>query len=255
MNVRRSLIFLSLCMWTFAAAGQQPPKEFDVASIKRSAPDASGGFSGQRPDGTVVWTSQPVESILPIVAGQYVAEVRGLPEWTRQEEYDVIAKPPAGAAPADHTEMWRALLSERMKLRWHIEQEERTALNLVLARKDGRLGPQLRPTSASCGNGAQCGGRSSRTGFAFEAVSMERLAQMLQGPAGYQVVNRTGLEGLYSVTLTFLRGSLNSAVGRLPDDPPDLETALQEQLGLKFERGRALASILVIDYVERPSPN
>ncbi len=37
--------------------------------------------------------------------------------------------------------------------------------------------------------------------------------------------------------------------------PPGLFTAIQEQLGLKFQSTRAPAEVLVIDHVEKPSPN
>ncbi len=45
----------------------------------------------------------------------------------------------------------------------------------------------------------------------------------------------------------------------LPTDaanaPPNLYTAIQEQLGLKLEATKALTDVLVIDKVEKPSEN
>jgi uncharacterized protein (TIGR03435 family) len=37
--------------------------------------------------------------------------------------------------------------------------------------------------------------------------------------------------------------------------PPDLFTAMQEQLGLKLESTKAPVDVLVIDHVEKPSAN
>jgi uncharacterized protein (TIGR03435 family) len=37
--------------------------------------------------------------------------------------------------------------------------------------------------------------------------------------------------------------------------PPPLFTAIQEQLGLKLEAGNARADVIVIDRLERPTPN
>jgi uncharacterized protein (TIGR03435 family) len=47
---------------------------------------------------------------------------------------------------------------------------------------------------------------------------------------------------------------------RVPPPPadakaPSLFTAMQEQLGMKFESSRAPVDVMVIDSVEHPSPN
>jgi len=40
-----------------------------------------------------------------------------------------------------------------------------------------------------------------------------------------------------------------------PDDPPDLFTAFQQQLGLKLEATKTPVDVLVIDRVSKPSEN
>jgi uncharacterized protein (TIGR03435 family) len=40
-----------------------------------------------------------------------------------------------------------------------------------------------------------------------------------------------------------------------PDAPPSLFTAVQEQVGLKIESTKTMVDVLVIDRVEKPSPN
>jgi uncharacterized protein (TIGR03435 family) len=39
------------------------------------------------------------------------------------------------------------------------------------------------------------------------------------------------------------------------DAPPPLFTAIQEQIGLKLEAGKAPVSVLLLDHVEKPSGN
>jgi uncharacterized protein (TIGR03435 family) len=39
------------------------------------------------------------------------------------------------------------------------------------------------------------------------------------------------------------------------DAPPGLFTEIQEQIGLKLESAKAPVDVLVIDRVEKPSPN
>jgi len=84
---------------------------------------------------------------------------------------------------------------------------------------------------------------------------MTALADRLaSGPfqLGRQVVDRTGLKGLYDFTLEW---TPDRPEGQ--DNPgPSLFTALQEQLGLKLESVKAPVEVLVVDSVEkRPSGN
>jgi hypothetical protein len=46
--------------------------------------------------------------------------------------------------------MMRNMLRGRMKVAGHIVEQERTTLALVVARNDGRLGPQLRKSTIDC---------------------------------------------------------------------------------------------------------
>lgn len=81
------------------------------------------------------------------------------------------------------------------------------------------------------------------------------------------VVDQTGLTGRYDFTLKWtpddsqfaqFRGAVPQpppAAGDNPNAPPSLYTAVQEQLGLKIEAEKAPDDVMVIDHVEKPSPN
>jgi len=77
------------------------------------------------------------------------------------------------------------------------------------------------------------------------------------------VVDKTGLQGRYDFTLTWTPDETQFASFgvRIPppsgaaDAPPALFTAVQEQIGLKFDSVRAPVEVMVIDRVERPSEN
>jgi uncharacterized protein (TIGR03435 family) len=77
------------------------------------------------------------------------------------------------------------------------------------------------------------------------------------------VVDQTALPDRYDFTLTWTPdASQAAALGTNappppsnPDAPPDLFAAVQQQLGLKLESGKAPVEVLVIDKVEKPSEN
>ena len=82
-----------------------------------------------------------------------------------------------------------------------------------------------------------------------------------------RIVDRTGLTGGFDVALYFDSRMTAGAgpAGGLPPSPQAAEpaapdavsifTALEEQLGLKLEPQTGPAEVLVIDHVERPTPN
>jgi uncharacterized protein (TIGR03435 family) len=193
----------------------QTRAEFDVVSIKRSAPDAVGGSMRNLPDGTSIMANVRVQQFITAAAPVPVREVIGLPEWATTERYDVTAKPPAGATRQQQSEMWRTFFTERMKLVAHVEERERDTFALVLARSDGRLGPQLKPSTLDCSPKPPgtppapppppptsesdylnfCGGRFGNGTIVSGSTTMEALVLSFDGLAGRQVFDRTGLKG------------------------------------------------------------
>ena len=76
-----------------------------------------------------------------------------------------------------------------------------------------------------------------------------------------QVVDKTGLSGAFDWDMTwtpqrFLQGPFDrDRVPEINPDGPSVSTALDEQLGLKFDSQKGDTPVLVIDHVERPSEN
>jgi bla regulator protein blaR1 len=165
--------------------------------------------------------------------------------------------------------MMRNMIVERMKLVGHVEERERTTFALVVARSDGRLGPQLTPSTLDCaprapavpatppvrGDGrSRCGMSMGRGTIESGGITMETLVRSLSGLAGGLVNNRTGLEGWYAVSLRFAPPVL-TADPSTTDDAPQFVTALQEQLGLKLQPEKTKVPVFVVDHIERPTPN
>ena len=66
------------------------------------------------------------------------------------ERYSITAKAPEGVPQAAISVMLANLLKDRFQLATHLETREQPIFNLVMARADGRLGPDLKATSAEC---------------------------------------------------------------------------------------------------------
>ena len=248
---------------------------FDVASIKRSTDTIQTTRSvGERPGG--VWMLQGM-AIAPMIRSAYpsdTSDLIGAPDWVSAETYDVTAKA-SGDVPREQMQaMLRALLADRFKLAVHYEIQERPVYALVLARADGKLGPNIRRSDLDCaaisaarrtgstasipaaGNGAPACGLSMRGTTGMEVLvgglPLSSLADSIRGDAGRVVRDKTGLVGNYEVTLRYMpRPDPNAP----PDAPPTIFTALQEQLGLKLEADRAPLRVLVVDNIERPTDN
>jgi uncharacterized protein (TIGR03435 family) len=246
--------------------------QFDVVSIKpNTAGLGAGGGMRTLPDGTFMMTNQPIRSIVLAASPVPVREVSGLPEWVNTDRYDITAKAPAGSKREQQREMMRNMIVERMKLVGHVEEQERKTFALVMARSDGRLGPQLTRSTLDCAPRASPDGPpqaapsrdepQNRCGMAIGhgtivsgGITMNQLVNSFDGLAGGLVDNRTGLDGWYAVTLRFTPPRL-AVEPSATDDAPQFVTALQEQLGLKLEPQKSRVPIFVVDHIERPTPN
>jgi uncharacterized protein (TIGR03435 family) len=88
-------------------------------------------------------------------------------------------------------------------------------------------------------------------------------AQIQSAVLDRPVVDETALSERYDFTLSWTpdESQFTRINERIPppadpaNAPPPLFTAIQEQLGLKLEAGNARADVIVVDRLEKPSPN
>lgn len=250
---------------------------FEVASVKPGDPNSDRGMFGV-PPGRFVQENVPlVDAILMAFKLRGIYQVGPLPDLVRRERFTIDARMAEGAPRADVPLMVRALLIDRFKLRYHIERKEEDGYVLTLARRDGRFGPKLHESTVDCAarraarsqnhdvpplpaGAVECGMRNAAGVINFGGVPMSVFVEMLSNQTGRQVVDQTGLSGNYDVDLRFSVDSQRprgSADGLAPaaDDAPSIFTAVQEQLGLKLEPGKAPVDRLIIDHIERPDPD
>jgi uncharacterized protein (TIGR03435 family) len=237
-----------------------------VAVIKRnvSADSSSGGRLGANGQEDLINVSART-LITRAFPSRGSNTIIGLPSWAEAERYDVTVKSDRRRPRDESVPMWRTLLADRMKLAAHYEPREEMTYDLMFARPDHRLGPQLKPTTCVRFNQAQApAGDRKPCGFSVGAnrvsvgpTTIAALARTLQLQTERLVVDKTGLEGEFDVELTFTPRELGTTAGAAPapTDAPDFFTALQEQLGLKLVPSTSHVEVLVVDHVERPSEN
>jgi uncharacterized protein (TIGR03435 family) len=245
-----------------------PALRFDAASVKTYDGDGPTRFRMQ-PSGAIDVTGASLKILLQNAFRVRGEHVIGLPDWTDTVRYSVVAKAPAGASVPAIPTMLANLLADRFNLVMHIETRETESFDLVLARGDGKPGPGLSPTSGECQamvdarapatapsaagrDKAPCGALQAGAGITRAAgVPLGRLVQMLSQLTGRPVNDKTGLTGLYDLTLKFNPNLALAATG--DSDAPHLFTALPEQLGLRLSSQRGLAEVVVVDRIEQPT--
>jgi uncharacterized protein (TIGR03435 family) len=265
-----------------------PNLTFEVASVRPNELGAQSfllGFRSGRFTARYMTVKELVRSAYRLTDSQ----VLGAPAWLDFERFDVLATAPGtrdsprGIIPGEVLTMLRNLLEERFGLKARLETREFPQFALVLARQDGSLGRGLRRRTVPCTPRAvgelgelfgprpstrtQCGGRTDRGMLLSTGATIGDLVWALSRPelvpgVGRIVVDRTGLTGTFDIDLRwtperpFTDGAQSAAaLPSVDGNEPPLFTALQEQLGLKLERTKGPVDVLVIDHVERPTPN
>ena len=271
-----ALVVIHLAGVVVAAAQRTASSDpaFEVASIKPTVSDAREGISVQ-PDG-VRFTGFQVRTLITIAYRaegiQRFDQLVGAPSWTGVDRFDIVAKAGSSLAAQEPMTtrlpaMLRALLRERFRLRAHAETRSMPAFALRVARRDRRLGQQLRESTSDCSasgptqagqsdSDTWCGIRATGGVITGRSVSSAQLAGNLSGYPTIDrfVADRTGLTGRYDFRLEYSPAVVGG--GDAAANPgPSLFTALTEQLGLRLQPEKAVLPVLVIDHVERPTPD
>lgn len=166
-------------------------------------------------------------------------------KWIDSEHFDIEAEAEGNPTIERKRLMVQSLLASRFKLVMHHETRQMPVLALLPV-KSGKTRPRLLPHSdrTKClptpvGQGnpdvapgerwvPPCGGlRVVNNDLAGQNVSMDQLARTLSVLVDRNVVDRTGLEGTFDVTLQFQRAPLDASAPD-PGAPPSISSALRE---------------------------
>lgn len=242
----RTIVGLVLAL-SVTMLAQTAPK-LEVASIKPSSVDrnaTSGIYTGQgRVDAHNVTLQRCIVGAYRVGPNQIV----GGPAWLDEDRFDILAKAEE-AVDGDGALMlmFRTVLADRFKLKFHTETRPMTAYVLEVTKG----GPKLEKSDAIDGS---TNTTSGNTGVSIDArgISMDGLVRTLARSVDLPIVNRTGLDGTYNFKLTWT--PQRAEPSNRPDDV-SIFTAIQEQLGLRLRSEKVPVEVLVIDSAEKPSEN
>jgi len=222
-----------------ASAAAQDAVSFEVASVKPSNPnpDPSNPLNMialmlPQPGGRFRATNTPVRMlIMAAFELKQDAQLVGGPPALLATKYDITAKAAdATTGLKELPQLLRSLLTQRFKLKTHTETRELPLYDLVLARSDGRLGPDMKPSTSDCskpeetlaqqgaalakgdfgsfvGKPAPCSVSTDPSGGPLNLMmrgdgqEMKTLVEVLQQFTGRTVRDKTGLTGRYDFAM------------------------------------------------------
>jgi uncharacterized protein (TIGR03435 family) len=243
-------------------AATRPAPAFEVASVKRRPPYTGGEFAQHYSydRAQVTYSNTSLRAILANAYGVPESQIEG-PGWLDGERYDITAKLANGADYRQIPAMLQTLLHERFTLTAHKSTRSEPVYGLVVA-NGAKLHP-VEDSAAPAGDGAppvqSSGGASGGSGGRLPVrggplrgatvVSCRNLAALAATLSRFldrPVVNASGLQGDYDISVTFPAGG--------PDSDSALSSiapVLQDELGLKLEPRKGEVETLVIDHAEK----
>ncbi len=220
-----------------AAALAQPALQFEVATIKPVAPGGAvlGGISTPKGKFNAIGT---LKALVEYAWSLPFYQVSGGPKWASSELFEITAKQEGHAG----NPQVRAMLQELLKQRFQLELREEPRPFKVFFLRQGKRGSKMPPANPDA-----LGQISASNTFFRGHTGVKSLVAALSNQLQSPVLDQTGLTANYAI-------DLNWAPAGTPDGP-SLFSAVEEQLGLRLESGKAPMTVLIITRAEHPSAN
>jgi uncharacterized protein (TIGR03435 family) len=234
---------------------------FDVATIK---PNPSGGSSlqGIAPKGRhLMVVNGSLDDLITFAYSMHVKQIVNGTEWMDSDRYDIDAVPDQPGMPnlEQMRNMVRKLLADRFALKFHHDKRDLSAYVLTV----WKTGQKLTPTQV----------KGINPGFFYTQGTGGLTLHLANGTMNdftdflqmivldKPVVNRTDITGRFDNNVTFtpddsqFNGHPPKVKASDVSEAPNLFDAIQQQLGLKLTAQKTAVDVIVIDHVEKPSPN
>jgi uncharacterized protein (TIGR03435 family) len=319
-------LWITLLLGASLASAADPA--FEVVSIKPAGPmDPARLLSGKAQigmkfeQGRVTIGYLSLRDLLPLAYEVKAYQISG-PDWLREQRYDIVATVPEGATKEQLPAMLRAMLSERFHVEAHKETRDQNVYALTIS-KNGHKMPEAAPEPEAppapgqksdmtigvgdnqvsinrsnsgvvvrdprAGTTKVAMGPNGTLRMEMARMTMQTLAETLTPMVDRPVINKTGLEGAFQVTLEMamadmvqmaraagmmtgaggpppgigagapaVGGAPGGAVPALASSDPGSSSIFSavQQLGLRLEGQKAPLDMIVVDKVDRsPTDN
>jgi uncharacterized protein (TIGR03435 family) len=233
---------------------------FEVATIKPSKPDDQRkAFIVRGNEFHII--NQPLTQMISFAFDVQAKQVIGLPDWAESDKFDIDGKPDGEGAP--NGKQWKImiqkLLADRFGLKFHKDKKELSVYVLSVSKTGEKMTKNDSSPNGLPGLFFQGLGKLNVRNALMSDFTGLMQSAVLDRP----VVDQTGLTGRFDFSLNWTPddSQFGGMGAKVPpptdtvDAPPNLYTAIQEQIGLKLEATRAPADVMVIDNVQKPSSN
>jgi uncharacterized protein (TIGR03435 family) len=226
---------------------------FDVATIKPTSPNQQMARYGVRTRNFKA-VNQSVSDLIGFAYHLQARQIEGAPAWATSEHFDLAGKPDLPGQPSEeqYRLMLRKLLAERFNLKVHTEQKEFPVFALTMEKGQP---PLTKSDLTAAGYHNSLAMRQSDDGQVEGQFSFYSMADFTETMMNFihdrQIVDETGLQGRFDFTM------------RMPLEqghftPDEIAIAMFEALksrGFKLVAKKEPLNVVVVDHVERPSPN
>ena len=259
-----------------------PAPKFEVATLRLSPPDAQQPRAQLLPTGQANISAAPLWRILMLAWTLPSQEFIVGPKFLETAKYDVVARAFVTANPDNQAQldedyarlMLRALLIERLQIKYHMEDRPMPAF--AIKAENPKMTKANPATRTRCFDGPPPGtAATAKPQFGrvltCQNVTMEQFGELLPNIAGgytrVAAVDMSGLEGGYDFTLEFSpieqllgaqapRDGGPTGVAVDPTGALSLQDAVRRQLGMRLDDTKRPAPVLVIDSMnETPADN
>jgi uncharacterized protein (TIGR03435 family) len=236
--------------------------QFEVASVKPNTTNGRMDPFPVRSGNLVRMHNNQVGSMIlyayHVAQYQVIGDLRLPDPWNW---YDIEATVEGTPSDDDIRLMFQSLLEDRFKLKVHRETREMEVYKLVVAKNGSKLKPATEEDYKTTIEGKPVIVRKGTSGILHfgegahlmgKSVTIAQLASSLEGVLKGPVIDGTGLPGTFDYDVLFLP---DGQVPATEFSAPTLLAALKTELGLTIEKVKAPVEVLVIDHLEKPSPN